>query len=323
MAPSPVTSGRSRTAPAPRSRSPSRRPTRELSRAWPRSPEMSATPTLRTTPTPSTRTSRPRSTSRRRWRSSQRSSPAQPSPRCRRPGRRMTRRRGAWAVSRRMGRPTRSSRAATRRSPRPRTRLRAPERTSRGPNVRGNTDYDVTVLKVDLDVPVGPNCLSIDFRFLSDEFPEYVSTSYNDAFIAELDTSDWTTSGSTITAPHNFAFDEAHNEISINAAGAASMSESEAAGTTYDGATPLLSASTPITSGAHSLYLSIFDQGDHISTRRSSSTSSGSERLPGKRASRARPSSRLRRRRIAGRPLPAARTATRSRSRTRAPSRQR
>ena len=43
-----------------------------------------------------------------------------------------------------------------------------------GPNVRGNTDYDVTVLKVDLDVPVGPNCLSIDFRFLSDEFPEYV-----------------------------------------------------------------------------------------------------------------------------------------------------
>ena len=57
---------------------------------------------------------------------------------------------------------------------------------------------------------------------------------------------------------------EAHNEISINAAGAASMSEGEAAGTTYDGATPLLSASTPITSGAHSLYLSIFDQGDHI-----------------------------------------------------------
>ncbi len=50
--------------------------------------------------------------------------------------------------------------------------------------------------------------------------------------------------------------------ISINAAGATSMSEGEAAGTTYDGATPLLSASTPITSGAHSLYLSIFDQGD-------------------------------------------------------------
>jgi uncharacterized repeat protein (TIGR01451 family) len=133
-----------------------------------------------------------------------------------------------------------------------------------GPNVRGNTDFDVTVLKVDLNVPVGPNCLSLDFRFLSDEYPEFVHTDFNDAFIAELDISDWTTSGSEITAPHNFAFDPAHNEISINAAGAASMSAGEAAGTTYDGATPLLSASTPITSGAHSLYLSIFDQGDHI-----------------------------------------------------------
>ncbi len=46
-----------------------------------------------------------------------------------------------------------------------------------GPNVRGDTDLDVTILKVDLNVPVGPNCLSIDFRFLSDEFPEYVNTS--------------------------------------------------------------------------------------------------------------------------------------------------
>ena len=88
-----------------------------------------------------------------------------------------------------------------------------------GPNVRGDTDLDVTILKVDLDVPFGSNCLSIDFRFLSDEFPEFVGSSFNDAFIAELDTSDWTTSGSDITAPHNFAFDEAHNVISINAAG--------------------------------------------------------------------------------------------------------
>jgi uncharacterized repeat protein (TIGR01451 family) len=133
-----------------------------------------------------------------------------------------------------------------------------------GANVRGNTDFDVTTLKIDLDVPAGKNCLTFDFRFLSEEFPEYVGTKYNDAFIAELDASTWSTSGSTITAPSNFAFDATNNVISINAAGAASMSEAQASGTTYDGATPLLSASTPITAGAHSLYLSIFDQGDRI-----------------------------------------------------------
>ncbi|TQJ36705.1 choice-of-anchor L domain-containing protein [Arthrobacter sp. SLBN-122] len=133
-----------------------------------------------------------------------------------------------------------------------------------GGNVRGNTDLDVTILKIDLNVPSNANCLvGIDFRFLSDEYPEYVGTSYNDAFIAELDKSTWTTLGTLINAPDNFAFDPQGNPITINAAGVTSMSATEAAGTTYDGATPALSAATPISPGAHSLYLSIFDQGDH------------------------------------------------------------
>lgn len=133
-----------------------------------------------------------------------------------------------------------------------------------GGSVRGNTDRDVTVLKLGLNVPAGANCMRFDFKFFSEEFPEYVGSSFNDAFIAELDSSTWTTSGSTITAPNNFAFDPNGNVISINTTGSATMTAAEAAGTTYDGATPLLSAVTPITPGAHSLYLSIFDQGDHI-----------------------------------------------------------
>ena len=134
-----------------------------------------------------------------------------------------------------------------------------PDPASQRPSV-----YDLTTLRLDLRVPAGFNCASVNFRFGSDEYPEFKGTQFNDAFIAELDTSTWTTSGSVITAANNFAFDPANNPITINAAGFTSMTEANAAGTTYDGATPLLSASQSITPGVHSLYFSIFDQGDGI-----------------------------------------------------------
>ena len=47
--------------------------------------------------------------------------------------------------------------------------------------------------------------------------------------------------------------------ISVNTAG---ISAPNAAGTVYGGATSLLRASTPVTPGAHTVYLSVFDQGD-------------------------------------------------------------
>lgn len=141
-----------------------------------------------------------------------------------------------------------------------------------GGNVRGNTDLDVTVLKIDLNLPTGTNCLAFDFKFLSEEHPVYVGTSYNDAFIAELGSSTWTTSGSTISAPNNFAFDAAGKVVSVNSTGVGGMSPAEGAGTAFDGsgsdtngaATTLLSAAKQTTAGPQSLYLSIFDQGDRI-----------------------------------------------------------
>jgi hypothetical protein len=133
-----------------------------------------------------------------------------------------------------------------------------------GQNVRGDSDFDVTILKIDLNVPAGANCLSIDFRFLSEEYPEYVGEKFNDAFIAELDANTWSTAGSTIDAPANFAFAPGNVPVSVNATGASSVDPANAAGTTYDAATGLLSASSPVTPGAHSLYLSLFDQGDDI-----------------------------------------------------------
>ena len=131
-----------------------------------------------------------------------------------------------------------------------------------GDGGHGEGIYDLVTLRIDLAVPADANCLSMNFRFLSDEFPEFVGGGVNDAFVAELDSSNFSVDpAQNIVAPNNFAFDEDDNVISVNTAG---FSDVNSAGTTYDGATAFLQASTPITPGAHSIYLSIFDQGDDI-----------------------------------------------------------
>jgi len=134
---------------------------------------------------------------------------------------------------------------------------------SRGPSIRGARD--VVIVRLDLNIPKKANCLSFDFRFLSEEFPEFVKDIYNDAFIAELGISDWDASGKedpVITAPNNFAQDVKGNPIRVNAIGDTSVTAARAKGTTYDGATRILRASTRVKPGLRRLYLSIFDQGD-------------------------------------------------------------
>ena len=132
-----------------------------------------------------------------------------------------------------------------------------------GGNIRGDADFDVTVLRIDLNAGIHANCLTVEFRFFSEEFDEFVGSDYSDVFIAELDATTWSTEGTDIDAQDNFAFDPEESAIGINATGATSLTAAEAEGTTYDGGTPILAASMPIEEpGAHSLYLSIFDHGD-------------------------------------------------------------
>lgn len=45
-----------------------------------------------------------------------------------------------------------------------------------GGPVRGDTDFDVTILRVDLQVPAGAECLAFDFRYYSEEFPDFVGS---------------------------------------------------------------------------------------------------------------------------------------------------
>jgi hypothetical protein len=132
---------------------------------------------------------------------------------------------------------------------------------------RGNTARDVTTFQVGFTGLTGASCLSFDYRFLSEEYPEFIDSQFNDAFIAELDATTWTTLDAEISGlQNNFAFDPNGRPVTIKSAGPTSMSPAEAAGTPYGGATAPLHAQIPVPAGAtaHTLYLSIFDQQDSI-----------------------------------------------------------
>ncbi len=125
---------------------------------------------------------------------------------------------------------------------------------------------DTTIWRIRVRVPKHANCLSFRFKFLSEEYPEWVESEYSDTFLAEVvHYPTWDASGNsdpTVTAPDDFAVTRDGKLISINSTGVARVSRAAAKGTTYDAATGLLRASTRVHPGVHLLYLSLFDQGD-------------------------------------------------------------
>lgn len=136
----------------------------------------------------------------------------------------------------------------------------------------GDAANDVTVLRIDVDVPLGANCLAFDFKFLSEEYPNFIGGKYNDGFIAELDVNTWSADGVDVSAPANFAYDADGKMITVNSTGIGGMNRENGEGTAFSspdnsssgGATATLSAATVVTPGAHSVFFSIFDSYDGI-----------------------------------------------------------
>jgi len=128
-------------------------------------------------------------------------------------------------------------------------------------NSQGN---DMVQIFLVLQPPATASCLAFDFAYHSEEFPEFVGSQFNDAFIAEVGQSTFQIVGNQVIAPNNFAFDTAGNVISVNTV--FGVTPVNASGTTYDGGTPLLTAKTPLENLGEpiTVTLSIMDLGDSI-----------------------------------------------------------
>lgn len=120
---------------------------------------------------------------------------------------------------------------------------------------------DLSQIELTLKPPANARCLAFDFRFASEEYPDYVGSEYNDIFTADLNGTDWSLIDSQVIAPNNFAYDLSGDAVSVNTTGFSATSD-----VVFNGATPLLRATTPIeadpTSGQMDVTLSIQDLGD-------------------------------------------------------------
>lgn len=131
-------------------------------------------------------------------------------------------------------------------------------------NEQGN---DLVQLSVTLKVPPGTQGWAVDWKFLSEEFPEWVGSQYNDVFLIETPLSSFKLSGfATIEAPNNVARDPEGRLVSVNTVGYIGMSAANAIGTTYDGATATLTAGAPIPADRDiiTIVFSVMDLGDSV-----------------------------------------------------------
>jgi hypothetical protein len=114
-----------------------------------------------------------------------------------------------------------------------------------------NRGQDLAGLNVEFAIPPGskPVCFQVDVKFLSEEFPEFVGSPYNDFATGRINntTPPSVTDGDLPDAPGNFLHDETNVALTVN--NNYLVSPARAAGSTYDGATPVLVARADVPDG--------------------------------------------------------------------------
>lgn len=135
--------------------------------------------------------------------------------------------------------------------------------------LNNSNGQDLVQLEMILTPPAEATCLKMNVGFYSEEYPEWVNTIFNDAFIAEVMPSDINSSlqivGNVIDSPYNFGYDPTGTPVSVNSPFGFTSSEP---GVGFDGSSGLLETEGQIPDlgpdGNIKVVLSMTDMGDSI-----------------------------------------------------------
>ena len=119
--------------------------------------------------------------------------------------------------------------------------------------IPGFMSFDATKITITFDLAPGFTGISFKSVFGSEEYPEFVNTSYNDVYGAWLD-------------GQQVVFDESGAPITINGPffNSQNVVKPPANGTAYDGTTDVLTTLATAAPGVHTLVIAICDAGDRV-----------------------------------------------------------
>lgn len=130
-----------------------------------------------------------------------------------------------------------------------------------------NEGNDLAGFTMEMTIPEGTGtpCFSVDVKFSSEEFPEFVGSSFNDFAVGRINDVEPPTVDDELqpVAPGNFLRDGIGRPITVN--NNYNVSAGRAGNTTYDGATPTLRARAAVEDGETFTFTTyIADVGDSI-----------------------------------------------------------
>ncbi|MEW5692756.1 MAG: choice-of-anchor L domain-containing protein [Candidatus Hydrogenedentota bacterium] len=122
---------------------------------------------------------------------------------------------------------------------------------------------DGVQLHIKLKVPDGMYTASYIFCFLSEEYPEYVGSTFNDFYFFEVGQTAITYQASKPSSSYNIVYDNTGKIISVNSD--FFLRTDEPTGTQFDGRTQILANCFPVIPGdIIDIYFSVGDMGDAI-----------------------------------------------------------